>query len=292
MPGKIKTFGKYAGYGLLTLLLFLYFSIIFFPFNELKGQLLPQWADKLPCRIIIDEIQTTPFLWLKCTGIVIAQKEKSEKTQHLDFQELKMRPSWLKLMIGKPAVRINGLLYNGKLKGTAKKGKKDLDISLDWEDIQLDGNPLLSKMEASQLAGLLSGELLMNLNLDRWITSEGTFTLQLDQGSLAGMQVHGFTLPDMQEISGKGEIRMAKQKVTIETLTLTTNLLTSAFDGKIDLNSRFTNSRLNLKGKVKLTGELASQYQPMLAGILRNKDKEDFHTFSLKGTINNPRFSF
>ncbi len=292
MPGKMRIFGKYAGYSLFALLLFIYFSVLTFPFDVLKDRLLSEYADRLPFRIFIEKIQATPFLWLQCSGIEITQKGNKEENQHLDLQKLQMRPSLLKLIIGIPALRIKGMLYQGKIKGTAGKNKRNLDISLDWEDIQLDGNPLLAKMEGSQLAGKLSGNLLLHLKMDRWVTSEGTFTFQLDEGSVSGMQIRGFTLPDMKGITGKGEMSMAEQKATLETLTLTTDLLSSSLDGKVDLKSRFTNSRVNFKGKVKLTGELATQYQPMLAGILRNKDEEDFHTFSLKGTIRNPRFSF
>jgi len=292
MPEKIKTLGKYAGYGLLALLLFLYFSLLTFPYDLLKDRLLLQWADKLPCRIHIEEIRTTPFLWIQCTGIEIFQKKKMEGEQPLDLEKLKMRPSLLKLITGKPVLRLKGLIYNGQVKGTAGKNNKDMEIALDWKDIQMSDNPLLAKMEGSQMTGMLSGELLLNLKLDHWITSEGTLTFQFDQGSFSGLQIRGFTLPDMQEVTGKGEIRMAKKKATVETLALTSDLLSSSLDGKIDLRSRFNSSRLNIKGKIKLTGELASQYEPMLASILRNKDEENFYAYTIKGSIKNPRFSF
>jgi type II secretion system protein N len=79
--------------------------------------------------------------------------------------------------------------------------------------------------------------------------------------------------------------------VTVESVSIKADLISFSIDGKVDLSKRLAKSPLNLKGKVKLSGQLASQYQPMLAGLLRKQDKEGFYVFSIRGTVGNPRFS-
>ena len=117
-------------------------------------------------------------------------------------------------------------------------------------------------------------------------------SLALAGGSVKNLQVYGFTLPSLQGISGEGKVELDKRKATLETLSLQSEQLTASLDGTVDLSPRFTSSRLQLKGKVKLAGQLESQYQPMLEGFLRNKDPDGSYAFSLVGTLGKPRFSF
>ena len=70
MRAMLKTVGKYAGYVVLTLVLFFYFVFLTFPYPALKDRYLPQWNQRLPCRISVREIQPTPLLWLLSKHVV------------------------------------------------------------------------------------------------------------------------------------------------------------------------------------------------------------------------------
>ena len=67
MKGKMKKILQYAGYGVLTLLLTVYFMFLTFPFSEVKDRILPRLEAGLPFRITVDEIRATPFLGLRLT---------------------------------------------------------------------------------------------------------------------------------------------------------------------------------------------------------------------------------
>jgi len=77
----------------------------------------------------------------------------------------------------------------------------------------------------------------------------------------------------------------------VDTLTLKADLLTFGLEGKMDIARSLIASKLKLKGKIKLSGTLASQYQPMLSGFLRKQDKDGFYIFSIRGTLGSPRLS-
>jgi len=289
---KQKTIWKYIGYVLLTLVLIVYFFLLTFPIEALKDHYLSRSAGRLPYRIAVEHIRTTPFLWVNCSGLEISGKSKNASPPLVAFETLKLRPAWLKLLMGQPALRLNGILYSGKIKGMAGKKKDDVDISLAWKDIELADYPLLTAMNLGQMKGALSGKFLLRMNQNRWYAGDGTLTCQLEEGSFKELKVRGFSLPTLEGIAGQGVLRLGQQKATLESFTINSNQLSSAFDGKIDLKPEITRSRLNLNGKVKLIGEMADQYQPMLSGLLRNKDDQDFYTFSLKGSLSKPRFSF
>ena len=53
MQGKLRTFWKYTGYTLFTILLTIYFLLLSFPYDALKDRLLAQWEATLPFQISV-----------------------------------------------------------------------------------------------------------------------------------------------------------------------------------------------------------------------------------------------
>ena len=131
----------------------------------------------------------------------------------------------------------------------------------------------------------------MRIQGNRIVPGDGKLTTRLTQGSAKKLQVQGFALPDLQGLDGTGEITLAQNRATVDTLTLKADLLTFGLEGRMDIAKRLNASPLNLKGKIKLSGALASQYQPMLSGFLRKQDKDGFYIFSIRGTMGSPRLS-
>lgn len=289
MRAQLRKYGKYIGYGLFTLLFILYFSFLTFPYDQIKDRYLAQQTQGLPYEVSIDNIEATPFLWIRATGVDLIQAKQNERASVLKLREVRLRPSLFRLLTGKLAVRIKASLYGGKIKGRAKKGKDTVDVSLDWKNIALERLPLQARMPEAQLEGRLNGEmdLRMRVQGNRLVPGDGTLKARLSGGSAKNLQFRGFPLPSLGEINGQGEITLGQNRATVESLSLSADLLTVSLEGKAD----FARSVLDLKGKVKLSGSLASQYQPMLAGILRKQDKDGFYIFSIRGPMGSPRFS-
>ncbi len=290
MTGKLRVTLRYAGYGFLTLFLTLYFMFLTFPFSEISDRILPRLEAGLPFRITVEEIRSTPLLWLELVDLQAFPKT-GERKRLLEVPELKVRPALLDLLIGRQTFKIRADLLEGTLKGKIARRKGDLDLGFSWNGIRPGKHPLLSMGENMQMEAALSGDLDMHMQGNNWITSDGTLSLDLAEGSIQGLEVYGFTLPEIQGIRGSGRVTVEKRKAVVESLTLTSDQLTVSLDGNIDLSPRFTSSRLALKGKLKLSGPLQTQYQPMLANFLRNKDTDGSFIFSLRGTLGTPRFS-
>jgi type II secretion system protein N len=211
----------------------------------------------------------------------------------LTLPEARVKPSLFHLVTGRLAFRIRAMLYGGKIKGRAGRGKDAVDLSLDWKNIALDQLPIQSKLPEAKLTGEINGAMDLRLRVqgNRLVPGEGTFTARLTEGSAKNVQVQGFPLPALEGLTGQGDLNLGQNRVTLESVSLNADVLAVSLEGKVDLSRRLASSPLNLKGRIKLSGSLASQYQSMLSGLLRKQDKEGFSVFSIRGTLNNPRFS-
>jgi type II secretion system protein N len=292
MRALLKKYGKYIGYALFTLFAIVYFSFLTFPYDALKDRYLGQQLREVPYRVSIDKIRATPFLWIRATGIDVSPA-KQDSGSVLKLKEVRLRPSLLRLLLGKLSFRFKASLYGGKVQGRAGKSKEVVDIDMDWKNIALAKLPVESRLPGAQLEGKINGNmgLRMRIQGNRIVPGDGTFKARLTEGSAKQLQVQGFALPDLRGLDGQGEISLAQNRATVDVFTLKADLLTFGLEGKMDMARRLDASPLNLKGKIKLSGALASQYQPMLAGFLRKQDKDGFYIFSIRGTLGSPRLS-
>ena len=195
--------------------------------------------------------------------------------------------------MGKPTFRFKADLYGGKVQGRAGQSKEDVDLTMHWKNLALAKLPVEARLPGANLQGKLDGEmdLRMRVQGNRVVPGDGTLTTRLTGGSAKNLQVQGIALPDLEGITGQAEITLAQNRATVDTFTLTADVLTFGMEGRMDIGRSLIASPLNLKGKIKLSGTLASQYQAMLSGFIRKQDKDGFSIFSIRGTVGNPRLS-
>lgn len=287
-----RKYRGYVGYGLFTLVMILYFAVLTFPYDTLRDRYLGEQIQGLPYRVTVESIRATPFLWIRATGIDVTQ-DKTEKTSLLKLHELRLRPSLFRLLTGQLAFRFKADLYGGRIRGSARRGKESAELSVDWKNISVAKLPLQTELPGAQLKGRFNGEmdLRMHVQGNRFVPGEGVLKARLADGSAKNLQVKGFALPGLERLKGDGEISLGQNRATVDTLTLQADLFSLSLEGRMDLTRTLTTNPLNLKGKIKLSGPLASQYQPMLAQFLRKQDKDGFYIFSIRGTLASPRLS-
>jgi type II secretion system protein N len=292
MASIFKTYGKYAGYALFTLFMFVYFSFLTFPYDLVKDRYIARFTRGLPLQVSIDSVRATPFLWIRASGVDVSQTRKN-RAFTFNVDEVRLRPSLFALLTGGLGVRFKASFYGGDVQGTAKKGRETVDLTLDWEDVALARLPVDDPLPGAKLQGKLKGNLDLGMRIqgNRILPGDGVLKANLTEGSAAGIQVMGFVLPALEGIDGEGQITLTPQRATVDTFTVNSDLLAFALEGKMEISRRLTRSPLNLTGKIKLSGTLASQYQPMLAQFLRKQDKDGFYIFSIKGPVSSPRFS-
>jgi type II secretion system protein N len=288
----LNKYGRYVGYALFTVLMTLYFSVLTFPYDALKDRYLARQIQGLPFRISIESIRATPLLWIRASGIDVTQAGNPEVSV-LKLREARLRLSLLRSLIGRPAVRIHAPLFGGEIRGRAGKAREEVAVSLQWQDIAMAQLPVQNRLPGAELKGRLNGEMDLTLRIqgDSLLPGDGMLKASLAEGAVRNLQVMGIALPALEDMQGQGEVNLGQNRATVEALTLHADQLTFSLEGRMDMAKRLTSSPLHLKGKVKLSGPLASQYQPMLAGFLRKQDAEGFYVFSIRGTLGSPRLS-
>jgi type II secretion system protein N len=292
MRALLKKHGKYIGYALFTLLMIVYFFFLTFPYDAVKDRYLGQLTQGIPYRLSIDKIRATPFLWIRATGVDVSQAKK-DPVSVLKLSEVRLRPSLLRLLTGKPTFRFKADVYGGTIRGRTGKGKEAVDLTMNWKNLALAELPVEARLPGAKLQGKLNGEmdLRMRIQGNRVVPEDGTLTARLTGGSAKNLQVQGIALPGLEGITGQAEITLAQNRATVDTLTLKADVLTFDMEGRMDIARSLIASPLNLKGKIKLSGTLASQYQAMLSGFIRKQDKDGFSIFSIRGTLGSPRLS-
>ncbi len=290
MASLFKKYGKYLGYGLFTLVMMVYFSFLCFPYDQVKDRYLAQQTRGIPYKVTIDKVRATPFFWVRATGVGVTTAKK-DKASVLKVREVRLRPSLLRMVLGKLSVKFKASVYGGKVHGRATKGGNNVDLNLHWKNIALAKLPVEAQLPGAKLAGELQGDMDLEMEIQqgrRLVPKGGDLTVNLTGASAKNLQVQGFALPALEGITGKGKITLGEKQASVDHFLLQADVLTFGLEGKVDLARRLARSRLDLKGKIKLSGDLASQYQPMLAGFLRKQDKDGFYTFSIKGLLNKP----
>jgi len=146
MKGESRVVIRYAAYGVVTLLLTVYFMFLTFPFSKLQSRLLPRLEAALSLRITVQEIRASPLLWLTLLDVQVFP-QTGERTPLLEITECKVRPSLLDLIIGRPSLRVRTALLGGTLAGKVVRRKGNLDMAFSWKGIQPARHPLLSTGE-------------------------------------------------------------------------------------------------------------------------------------------------
>lgn len=281
---------KILAYGLGAVVLTLYFMFLTFPFHVVQDRLIERIAGQIRRPIQVKEIRPTPLLWIRLSDVRFLQGSAAEPQALLKIDEAKFRPSLPALALGRFSLRVKADVCGGRLRGKLGQRKGERIVKLSWKGLRLESlGPMVGFKEA-ELAGAFSGSLNLAMQGENWATGRGDLSVRLEQGSSRNLSVAGFSIPELKEIRGFLELRVEQKKAFLDRLALESPSLELFVEGTADLLPRVSSSRLDLKGRVKLGGDLAQTYQPMVSGLLRNRDDQGFYTFSLKGTPANPKF--
>ncbi len=286
VKGKLKVLGYGAGAVLLTL----YFMFVTFPFEVVQDRLLAMVSGQVGRPLTAAEIRATPLLWVRLSGVRVGPPGSPDRAP-FTVEEVRIRPSLPGLALGRLALRMKARLYGGRLSGTFGQKRGERSVKLAWKGLRLDSLGPLAGMKEASLAGSFSGNLHLAIQGENWATGRGSLSARLTEGASRNFSLLGFPAPDLQDVEGSVEVRLQQKKAYLDRLALESPTLQLSVEGTADLLPRLSSSRLDLKGRLKLGGDLAATYQPMVDGLLRNRDDQGFYTFSLKGTPANPKFA-
>ncbi len=287
----------YAGYAVAAVLLTAYFAVVTFPYDQVKDTILPSLIKDLPFSIEVQNLAATPFLSIRASNVRICERSfgpDGTRRVYFALDTLRLRPSLLSLVVGKKAVAFHAQGYGGTADGTVGSRGSSLMISGRWKHLSL--GRYERPAESLKLDGKCSGELDLRIPRGNPAQTEGSISLRISDGSIQNLQVYSMTLPSLTGITGASTIRLQKETnkesavAVLQECTLAGKEVSISLNGEVRLSRSILQSRLAIKGNLKLMEEFASRYDTMLQGFLRNKNKDGSYPFSLTGTLAQPRF--
>lgn len=281
---------KILAYGLGAVFLTLYFMFLTFPFEAVQDRLIASVAGLIRLPIQVKEIRSTPLLWIRLSDVRLLEGPGAEAQAPLKIDEAKIRPSLPALALGRVSLRVKANLWGGRLSAKLGQRKGERTVKLSWKGLRLESLGPMVGLKEAKLAGAFSGSLNLAMQGENWATGRGNLSARLTEGSSRNLSVAGFPTPELKDIRGSLDLRVEQKKAFLDGLALESPSLQLFVEGTADLLPRLSSSRLDLKGRLKLGEDLAQTYQPMVSGLLRNRDDQGFYTFSLKGTPTNPKF--
>lgn len=226
-----------------------FFLYILFPSETVKTYLAYKLAQLVPeCGFAIADARPALPPGLIFSGIDIKFRKKTA----VILDRITIAPAYVSLFKGRPGADIDASLYDGKIAGYAdflKTGKKD-DINADFSisKVNLKPIPIISDLTRYRITGILSG----NIKYNGPSTGTGNGSAHFSAkkcGIKFDTPIIGLT--GFLFNSGETDIKMEKQKLNIEALTLNGHDLSVSATGSIIMAARLSDSRINLKGTLR-----------------------------------------
>lgn len=199
----------------------------------------------------------------------------------ITLNDLQMTPVWSSLFSSDPAVKLEGKLASGRLKGT---GSQSGDIDLMLENVSV------LKLQQSDLpyrvAGELSGQL-HGKNISGHNNGQGTFVFDLSDTSILGLEKVG--LPGRISIgtlhlSGK----FNQRRFSLEKVVLNGNFLELSGGGNILVGETPAQTRLNLNVRLKSTPSTPETVVDMLKLTGVRPTTDGSYLLRIGGTLAKP----
>lgn len=198
-------------------------------------------------------------------------KSIDDNRQKLTIPFLRARPQLLSLLSQTKKVSIAAELLGGEISGSVGASNAALVANLDIESIDLSQTSILKKYLPMDIAGKISGEVRLDLDLEQTQKSDGRINLKIEKLNLPPQNVYGFNLPKLNISESVIEATIAQGQLVLRKVELgkdikTDDVLAKATgDGAID--RILARSRLNLKVIFDLS-QSVKQSLPLLEQLL------------------------
>ncbi|MEE8300915.1 MAG: type II secretion system protein GspN [Candidatus Tectomicrobia bacterium] len=280
----------YTLYGLAVCLVLVYLT---FPYDLLKQRLIDQFSQgDLQLKVARIGPDFPPGVALRNVRLV---------AEHLDLpgaviqaQRFRAQPAWFLLLAGAIKTQFNATLYSGRLHGRvispeAHEAAK-WQIQGDFADLRLERHPLLQKAGEAFLRGQLEGDLALTLDAGGQM-EQGTLNLRLQSAVLVGGKHPGLPLQrDLACDTLQSQIKMTAKQMQIVSFTCRGDDLSIQIRGTVNWRQPLQNSSLNLHLQLRSESAYKQELGLIATLVRRRPDRRGTLSFSIRGTMRQPKF--
>ncbi|NLD36351.1 MAG: type II secretion system protein GspN [Desulfatiglans sp.] len=276
----------YLVYIALLLILFLY---IMFPDRILNGFLNAQAEKRFPdLSISFEDTRLILPLGIRIRGLEVALKYNPYELLYVS-EKTSLRVSITGLLFGRNKVTFTSRVNGGEISGIfEEKDKESCNITIDIDDIILDGKPFILPGTGKYIEGVLAGRVSFTGNPSDFINGKGDISLDAKKGIIKPV-LPLFDVRDIgfEKISLTGVLD--NMRFNVKDLSMKGGPINGKARGDLQLKRDILSSGLRFSAEITPTPEMKIE-MPDIAGAIESSNimKNGKLKFDIQGTLTNP----
>ncbi len=280
---------RVALYALYTLVLFLLFLVVNFPYRVLVDRVLGS-VDVAPAELSIGDASFAFNRGLELRGVQVRRPDWSREPI-LEVPRSYLWPGLRGLLSGNlTKANINGVLYGGRVKARWR-GRDVQKVEVQVEDVQLARYPPLAGLfEAGQIYGLLSGYVEQEGRAGDIAAGRASGEIYLDQAGTEEIVYNGLPLLDLAFDEIKVLFTVQGGRVEIEEMSATGPDMLISGGGQIGIRESLLDSVLDLEVIIQAVEDARPEVKGLLTLIPRKRGAKADSPLAITGTLRKPRY--
>ncbi|MBN1908012.1 MAG: type II secretion system protein GspN [Deltaproteobacteria bacterium] len=276
----------YLVYIAVLLILFLY---VMFPDRVLNSFLSAQAEKRFPdLNISFEDTGFILPLGIKIKGLEVALKDNPYVPIYVS-EKTSIRVSITGLFFGGNKVTFTSRVNGGEISGVfEERDKESCNITVDIDDIILDGRPFIHPDTGKYIEGMVSGRISFTGNPSDFIKGKGDISLEVNKGRIKpAMPLFDIRDIGFERISIAGALD--KMRFTIKDMSMKGGPFNGSARGDVQLNRDIFSSGLMLSAKIT-PGPSMEKDIPDVARAIKSSGimKNGRLIFDIEGTLTKP----
>lgn len=279
--------GRILLYSLYTLVLFLLFLVINFPYRVLVDRVL---NDVDAAQIELQDARLSPLKGMELRGVAVRLAELS-RLPILEISRAYLNPGIAGLLRGElTKASFRSDLYGGRMKAKWSGGGDLRRAILQVEDVQLARYPPLREVfTEGQIFGLLSGFIEGEARGDEAAFSRASGEIYLDRAGTEGLIFRGLPILEIALDTTKILFSVQGGRIEIEEFNSTGPDATITGSGQIGIRQPIEASVLDLKVTIEPATDARPEIKGLISLIPRERGAKADAPISITGTLAKPR---
>lgn len=281
---------KWVAYTIYIIFVSIFFLYFLFPDKVLTSYVNEKLLNSIPgYKVSVNQIRPSfPFsLCLKSVGLFQEDKEI------ITADKLNIRPRFLTLFSQTKAFVVNGIIFGGKLKGSAdltvNEPQPFVNINLLLNNIEIGKIPSLKRIIPHSITGVANGNIIFSTK-QPYGNGKADITISPCQVDLKPAL---FGVDQLKMDTVATSIEMENRQVKINSFEVKGRDVAGKATGSVMLRTPIANSAISISGQITPTPALIKKLGNILpAGIFGEKNASNNGIpFRISGTFENPGFS-
>ncbi len=287
---------KWTGYPIFAFICFLFFMVTTLPYDKMQDKLIGYARDQLKLNVEIEELSGAFPLGVVAKGITLdSDVDREKRGLPIEIGYLKIKAGLLSSLMGWNKMDISAEIFGGEIDGTVAvdASGEQMKIELEINELKLEEiNYFKSMFPELPIKGKMSSDIDLEWNSKKLKESKGKLSFKISKGTI-GPGKWQVDLPLIRTGDLEAAFSIADGKMLVDSYVHSSPDMQSDMNGDFMLGSTFGLWRPNINYRFKLSEDLVNKNEIFKLGLsmIQNaKGKNDFYYFSLRGSMQMPRW--